>query len=374
MKTKGALLWELNSPFRIDEIDIGDPVEGVVQIRLHAAGMCHSDYHLVAGATPIGLPALGGHEGAGVVTKVGKGVAGLAEGDHVILAFIPSCGRCQPCLKGFRSLCDRGAVLLGGKAIADGTSRVHAGSHEVSPMNLLGTFAPYMTVHQDSVVKIDPSVPWESAAILGCAVPTGFGSATNVADVQPGETVVIVGVGGICLCALQGAVISGAKNVVAIDPVEFKREQALKFGATHAYESMAAAVMPLMELTHGLMAEKTIIAVGEMKGEYIEEAMTLTAKTGTCVVTGMGAMTDVDVKLNLFLFTMLQKTLKGNIFGGGCSHIETPRLVGLYKSGLLKIDEMITNTYPLEDINEGYQDMLDGKNIRGVIRYDQADW
>lgn len=374
MKTKGALLWELNSPFKIDEIDVGDPVGGEVQIRLHAAGMCHSDYHLVAGATPIGLPALGGHEGAGVITKVGRGVTELAEGDHVILAFIPSCGSCQPCLKGFRSLCDRGAALLGGKAIADGTSRVHAGSHEVSPMNLLGTFAPYLTVHQDSVVKIDPSVPWESAAILGCAVPTGFGSATNVAEVQPGETVVIIGVGGIGLSALQGAVISGAKNVVAIDPVGFKRDQALKFGATHAYESMAAAVMPLMDLTHGVMAEKTIIAVGEMKGEYIEEAMTLTAKTGTCVVTGMGAMTDVDVKLNLFLFTMLQKTLKGNIFGGGSSHVETPRLVGLYKSGLLKIDEMVTNTYRLEDINQGYRDMLDGKNIRGVIRYDLADW
>lgn len=374
MKTKGALLWELNSPFKIDEIDVGDPVGGEVQIRLHAAGMCHSDYHLVAGATPIGLPALGGHEGAGVITKVGRGVTELAEGDHVILAFIPSCGSCQPCLKGFRSLCDRGAALLGGKAIADGTSRVHAGSHEVSPMNLLGTFAPYLTVHQDSVVKIDPSVPWESAAILGCAVPTGFGSATNVAEVEPGETVVIIGVGGIGLSALQGAVISGAKNVVAIDPVGFKRDQALKFGATHAYESMAAAVMPLMDLTHGVMAEKTIIAVGEMKGEYIEEAMTLTAKTGTCVVTGMGAMTDVDVKLNLFLFTMLQKTLKGNIFGGGSSHVETPRLVGLYKSGLLKIDEMVTNTYRLEDINQGYRDMLDGKNIRGVIRYDLADW
>ncbi|MDT5366948.1 MAG: S-(hydroxymethyl)glutathione dehydrogenase / alcohol dehydrogenase [Mycobacterium sp.] len=374
MKTKGALLWELNSPFRVDEIEVGDPVTDEVQIRLHAAGMCHSDYHLVNGNTPIALPALGGHEGAGVVTKVGNGVTHVQEGDHVILAFIPSCGHCQPCLKGFRSLCDRGAVLLGGKAIADGTSRVHAGGREVSPMNLLGTFAPHLTVHKDSVVKIDDSVPFESAAIMGCALPTGFGSATNVAEVQPGETVVIIGVGGIGMSALQGAVISGARHVIAIDPVEFKRDQAFKFGATHAYESMTAAIEPVIGLTEGFMAEKTIITVGDMRGEYIEEAMTLTAKTGTCVVTGMGAMTDVDVKLNLFLFTMLQKTLKGNIFGGGSSHVETPRLVGLYKSGLLKIDEMVTGTYRLEDINEGYQDMLDGKNIRGVIRYDEADW
>ena len=304
--------------------------------------MCHSDYHLTTGATPIGLPALGGHEGAGVVTKVGKNVTGIEEGDHVILAFIPACGECPPCLKGYRSLCDRGAVLLGGKAIADGTSRVHAGTTEVSPMNLLGTFAPYMTVHKDSVVKIDRDIPFETAAIMGCAVPTGFGSATNVAQVQPGETVVIVGVGGIGMSALQGAVISGARNVIAIDPNEWKREQAIKFGATHVYPSMAEAIAPMIDVTHGLMADKTIIAVGEMKGEYIEEAMILTAKTGTCVVTGMGSMMDVDVKLNLFLFTMLQKTLKGNIFGGGSSHVETPKLVGLYKSGLLKIDEMVT--------------------------------
>lgn len=374
MKTKGALLWELNSPFRVDEIDLGDPVADEVQIRMHAAGMCHSDYHITTGATPIGLPALGGHEGAGVITKVGKNVTGLAEGDHVILAFIPACGQCPPCLKGYRSLCDRGAVLLGGKAIADGTSRIHAGSHEVSPMNLLGTFAPYMTVHKDSVVKIDDDIPFETAAIMGCAVPTGFGSATNVAEVQPGETVIIVGVGGIGMSALQGAVISGAKQVIAIDPNEWKRDQAIKFGATHVYPSMADAIAPVIDVTHGLMADKVIIAVGEMKGEYIEEAMILTAKTGTCVVTGMGSMMDADVKLNLFLFTMLQKTLKGNIFGGGSSHVETPRLAALYKSGLLNIDDMITRTYKLEDINTGYQDMLDGNNIRGVIRFDESDW
>lgn len=374
MKTKGALLWELNSPWRVDEIELGDPVEGEVQVRMHAAGMCHSDYHLTTGATPMALPALGGHEGAGVITKVGKGVSGLEEGDHVVMAFIPACGNCPPCMKGFRSLCDRGAVLLGGKAIADGTNRIHAGSHEVSAMNLLGTFSPYMTVHQDSVVKIDKDVPFETAAIMGCAVPTGFGSATNVAEVKPGETVIIIGVGGIGMSALQGAVLSGARRVIAIDPVPFKRDQAVKFGATHVYPSMAEAIMPVMDETWGLMADKVIIAVGDMKGEYIEEALILTAKTGTCVVTGMGSMVDADVKLNLFLFTMLQKTLKGNIFGGGSSHIETPKLVGLYKSGLLKIDEMITTTYKLEDINTGYQDMVDGKNIRGVITYDESDW
>jgi S-(hydroxymethyl)glutathione dehydrogenase / alcohol dehydrogenase len=197
--------------------------------------MCHSDYHPTTGATPIGLPALGGHEGAGVVTKVGKGVTGIAEGDHVILAFIPACGQCPPCLKGFRSLCDRGAVLLGGKAIADGTCRVRAGSHDVSPMNLLGTFAPYMTVHKDSVVKIDPAVPFESAAILGCAVPTGFGSATNVAHCR-------------ALCS----------------PAPSTSSRSIRSSSNASRPSSSAQV---------------IIAVGEMRGEMVEEAMTLTAKT-----------------------------------------------------------------------------------------------
>ena len=257
------------------------------------------------------------------MTKVGRNVTGIEEGDHVILAFIPACGQCPPCSKGYRSLCDRGAVLLGGKAIADGTSRVHAGSHEVSPMNLWARFAVHDGAQglrrqdrQGRTVR--------NPAIMGCAVPTGFGSATNIAEVQPGETVVIVGVGGIGMSALQGAVISGARNVIAIDPNEWKRDQASKFGATHAYPSMAEAIAPIIDVTHGVMADKVIITVGEMRGEYVEEALTLTAKTGTCVVTGMGSLMDVDVKLNLFLFTMLQKTLKGNIFGGGARTSRPP--------------------------------------------------
>ena len=374
MKTKGALLWELNSPFRIDEIEVGDPVDDEVQIRVHAAGMCHSDYHLTTGATPIGLPALGGHEGAGVVTKVGKNVTGIEEGDHVILAFIPACGECPPCLKGYRSLCDRGAVLLGGKAIADGTSRVHAGTTEVSPMNLLGTFAPYMTVHKDSVVKIDKDIPFETAAIMGCAVPTGFGSATNVAQVQPGETVVIVGVGGIGMSALQGAVISGAR--------QRHRDRPERVEARPGHQVRRHPRLPVDGRGHRADDRPDLRPDGRQddhrgrrdEGRVHRRGDDLTAKTGTCVVTGMGSMMDVDVKLNLFLFTMLQKTLKGNIFGGGSSHVETPKLVGLYKSGLLKIDEMVTTTYSLENINDGYADMLDGKNIRGVIKFSEADW
>lgn len=208
-------------------IEIGDPVAGEVQIRMETAGMCHSDHHIVTGATPMpSFPVMGGHEGAGVITKLGPGVpSDLQVGDHVILSFIPACGRCPACVAGNMALCDLGAGLLLGQAISDGTYRIQARGENVIPMCLLGTFSPYMTVHHTSVVKIDPSIPFEVACLVGCGVPTGFGSSTHVANVMPGETVVIAGIGGVGMSALQGAVLSGASKVVAIDPNPWKRSR-----------------------------------------------------------------------------------------------------------------------------------------------------
>ncbi|MEV0357897.1 NDMA-dependent alcohol dehydrogenase [Nocardia sp. NPDC050697] len=375
MKTKGAILWGIDEPWSVEEIEVGDPVAGEVQIQLETAGMCHSDHHIVTGATPMpSFPVMGGHEGAGVITKVGPNVPGdLAVGDHVVLSFIPACGRCPACVSGNMALCDLGMGLLMGQAISDGTYRIQARGQNVIPMCLLGTFSPYMTVHHTSVVKIDPTVPFEVACLVGCGVPTGFGSSTHVAQVQPGETVVIAGIGGVGMSALQGAVLSGASKVVAIDPNPWKREQAQKFGATHAYASMAEAIVPLMEATEGRMAEKVVLTMGEMHGDYIEEGLILTSKAGTVVVTSMGRMDASDVKLNSFLLSMLQKTVKGCIFGGGNARQDIPALLRLYKSGQLNLDDMVTRSYRLEDINQGYQDMLDGKNIRGIIKYSDAD-
>ncbi|MFD3591143.1 NDMA-dependent alcohol dehydrogenase [Nocardia sp. NPDC058640] len=376
MKTKGAILWGTDQQWSVEEIEVGDPVAGEVQIRMETAGMCHSDHHIVTGATPMpAFPVMGGHEGAGVITKLGPNCpSDLAVGDHVILSFIPACGRCPSCVSGNMALCDLGAGLLMGQAISDGTYRIQARGENVIPMCLLGTFAPYMTVHHTSVVKIDPTIPFEVACLVGCGVPTGFGSSTHVAQVQPGETVVIAGIGGVGMSALQGAVLSGASKVIAIDPNPWKLEQAQKFGATHAYESMAAAIMPMIDATEGRMAEKVILTMGEMHGDYIEEGLILTGKAGTLVVTSMGRMDASDVKLNSFLLSMLQKTVKGTIFGGGNARQDAPRLLALYKAGQLNLDDMVTRSYSLEEINQGYQDMLDGKNIRGIIRYTEADW
>ncbi|MEW5811145.1 MAG: NDMA-dependent alcohol dehydrogenase [Actinomycetota bacterium] len=376
MKTKGALIWEFNQPWSIEEIEIGDPVKDEVKIQMEASGMCHSDHHLVTGDIPMaGFPVLGGHEGAGIVTEVGPGVEGLEPGDHVVLSFIPSCGSCPSCQAGMRNLCDLGAMLLQGTAVSDNTHRIHAvkDGTPVIPMTLLGTFSPYMVVHKSSVVKIDPSIPFEVACLVGCGVTTGYGSAVRSANVRPGDDVVIAGIGGVGMGALQGALNAGARNIFAIDPVEWKRDQALKFGATHAYPDIASAMMGVAETTQGRMASKTIITTGELKGEEIDNYLNITAKGGTCVVTAVANMASSDVTLNLSMLTLLQKNLQGTIFGGGNPHFDIPQLLSMYKAGRLNLDDMVTRQYKLEQINDGYRDMLEGRNIRGVIRYTDAD-
>ncbi|MDW5612176.1 MULTISPECIES: NDMA-dependent alcohol dehydrogenase [Mycolicibacterium] len=375
MKTKGALIWEFNQPWTIEEIEIGDPVKDEVKIQMEASGMCHSDHHLVTGDIPMaGFPVLGGHEGAGVVTEVGPGVEGLEPGDHVVLSFIPSCGSCPSCQAGMRNLCDLGAMLLQGTAVSDNTHRIHAkDGTPVIPMTLLGTFSPYMVVHKSSVVKIDPSIPFEVACLVGCGVTTGYGSAVRSANVRPGDDVVIAGIGGVGMGALQGALNAGARTIFAIDPVEWKRDQALKFGATHAYPDIFSAMAGVAEVTQGRMASKTIITTGELHGEEIDNYLNITAKGGTCVVTAVANMASSEVTMNLSMLTLLQKNLQGTIFGGGNPHHDIPQLLSIYKAGRLNLDDMVTRQYKLEQINEGYKDMLEGKNIRGVIRYTDAD-
>jgi S-(hydroxymethyl)glutathione dehydrogenase/alcohol dehydrogenase len=374
MKTKGALIWEFNQPWSVEEIEIGDPVKDEVKIQMEAAGMCHSDHHLVTGGIPMaGFPVLGGHEGAGIVTEVGPGVEGLEPGDHVVLSFIPSCGVCPSCQAGMRNLCDIGALLLSGTSVSDGTHRVHANGKPVFPMTLLGTFSPYMVVHKSSVVKIDPSIPFEVACLVGCGVTTGYGSAVRTADIRPGDDVAVIGVGGVGMSALQGAVNAGARNIFVIEPVEWKRDAALKFGATHAYPDIETAFGGVAEVTHGLMAKKVIVTVGELHGKDVDNYVNLTSKGGTTVLTAIGSMLDTQVTLNLAMLTLMQKNLQGTIFGGGNPHFDIPQLLSMYKVGKLNIDDMITRQYTLEQINDGYTDMLEGRNIRGVIRYTDAD-
>lgn len=370
MKTKAAVLWEVNAPWSVEEIELDDPKAGEVLVKLVASGMCHSDEHLTTGDLPFALPIIGGHEGAGIVEKVGEGVTWLEPGDHVIFGFIPSCGRCPSCSTGHQNLCDLGAAMGLGMQITDGTSRHHAQGKDVGLMCMLGTFANHTVVNEASCIKVEKDVPLEKACLLGCGVVTGWGSAVYAADVAPGDTVVVVGAGGIGSNAIQGARLAGAKRIVAVDPVEFKREKAMEFGATHTAASMEEALPLLQDITWGTMANKVIMTMGVGDGTVMGQAMALAAKRGRVVVTNIHpAFETSGAAMSLLDLTLMEKQVVGSLFGSGNPRADIPKLLSLWREGQLDLDGLITKTYTLDQINDGYQDMRDGKNIRGVLVY-----
>ena len=228
MQTEAAILWGPGEKWSVETIELDPPKAGEVLVELTASGMCHSDDHIVTGDLPGITPIIGGHEGAGVVLEVGEGVSRLAPGDHVVFSFVPACGHCPSCASGHSNLCDNGAALLVG-AQMDGTTRHHARGQDIWTMVCLGTFAHHTVVNEMSCVKVEDDIPLELACLLGCGVPTGWGSSVHAAEVEPGDNVCVIGVGGIGAAAIQGARIAGARNIIAIDPVAEKEELAQKF-------------------------------------------------------------------------------------------------------------------------------------------------
>jgi NDMA-dependent alcohol dehydrogenase len=370
MKTKAAVLWEIGQPWSVEEIDLDPPGPGEVLVKLAASGMCHSDEHLVTGDLPFELPIIGGHEGAGVVQEVGPGVSWLAPGDHVVFGFIPSCGRCPSCSTGHQNLCDLGALMGLGKQIADGTSRHHAQGKDVGLMCLLGTFAYHTVVNEASCIKIEKDVPLDRACLLGCGVVTGWGSSVYAAEVTPGDVVAVVGVGGIGANAIQGARLAGAKQIWAIDPVEFKREKAMEFGATHTAASMEEALPLIQQASWGTMANKVIMTMGVGEGGLLAQGLALTAKRGRLVVTNIHPAMEMSANVSLLDLTLMEKQVVGSLFGSGNPRADIPKLLSLYRDGQLDLDGLVTRTYPLEGVNEGYEAMREGTNIRGVLVYD----
>ncbi len=381
MKTHAAVLWGRAGDWQIEEIDLDGPKEQEVLVKWAAAGLCHSDQHLRSsdigsGETPpsepepdrSGLfPIVGGHEGGGVVVEVGPGVRGLKPGDHVAASFFPICGKCKMCITGHSNLCDLGAATFAPGQISDGTFRYHLNGQDLNVMAKVGTFAEHSVVHEASLVKVESDLPLSVVALVSCGVTTGWGSAVYRAEVKPGDTVVVVGVGGVGINAVQGARMAGARNVVAVDPVVFKQKAALDFGATHSVGSMEEAIPLVTDLTRGQMADGVILVPSVMHGHLMAEALTLTGKGGTCVVTGVAPQSQTECSINLFELAMWQKEVRGVVFGAANPLFDIPNLLALYKSGQLKLDELITRTYRLDQINQGYQDMLDGINIRGVL-------
>jgi len=369
MKMNAAILWDFQQDWSVEEVDLDGPQEGEVLVSFEATGLCHSDHHVRTGDLPAPLPIVGGHEGAGIVQEVGPDVTGVKAGDHVVASFIPACGRCRWCATGHQNLCDQGAMILTGTQL-DGTYRRRAQGRDVGAASLLGTFAQYGTVPETSVVKIDDDIPLSRACLLGCGVTTGWGSAVNTAGVSPGDTVVVIGFGGIGSGAVQGARLAGAEKIVVVEIAEGKRDKAFQFGATHFANSMSEATALVAELTRGVMADSALLTVGVAAGPMIGEALDIVRKGGAVVLTALAPMTDVTPTLPMMMFTLFQKRLLGSLYGEANPRADIARLLSLYREGKLLLDETVTAEYKLNDINEAYDDMLAGRNIRGVIVHD----
>ena len=371
MKTKAAIVRGTGQPFEIIEMDLDEPKAGEVLIRWVAAGLCHSDLHLKSGDLVPRYPMVGGHEGAGIIEQVGAGVTRLKPGDHVICSFLPVCGHCRWCSTGRSNICDMGATILDGM-LPDGTYRFHAEGEDFGGMCMLGTFSERSVISENSAVKVDDDLPLDKVVLIGCGVPTGWGSSVHAAATEPGDTIAIYGIGGIGINSVQGAALAGARNVVAIDPLANKREAAEQLGATHSCETAEEAHELIQQLTRGVGADKAIITVGVVDSKVVSDSVNVIRKGGTVVITGLADPTKTNIELNSSILTLFEKTVKGSLFGSGDPFHDIPKMVELYQSGDLKLDELSTATYTLDQVNQGYQDLEDGKNIRGVITFDTA--
>ncbi|OBB99734.1 MULTISPECIES: NDMA-dependent alcohol dehydrogenase [unclassified Gordonia (in: high G+C Gram-positive bacteria)] len=372
MRTQAALLREVPGKWSVEEVELDAPRSGEVLVEMVATGLCHSDDHIAQGDiyAPM-LPKICGHEGAGIVREVGPNVTGLEVGDHVLTSFIPACGKCRWCAAGMQNLCDNGRLIMVGHQM-DGTFRMHTDDGlDVSAMGLLGTFSQWQVYDQISLLKVDKDIPLEIACLVACGVQTGFGSATTAGNVSAGDVVVIAGLGGIGMSAVQGARESGAAHIIAIDPVADKQKWCLDFGATESYGSFDESAERIAHLTNGQGADVVILAAGLVPNELIGAGFAATRKAGTLVVTGLSSHNEEAIipGLNANVLAMSQKRIQGALYGMKSPREAMPMLLNMYRAGKLKLDEMVTRTYTLDDINQGFDDMREGRNIRGVIRF-----
>jgi S-(hydroxymethyl)glutathione dehydrogenase/alcohol dehydrogenase len=381
MKVRAAICEGISQPWNTVDIEIDEPHAHEVKVKMAFAGMCHSDEHLRTGdisapketleffGVDSMFPCIGGHEGAGIVEAVGPEVQGVEVGDKVAVAFIPACGRCFWCASGRQYLCDLGMSTLAGPMISDGTWRHHYGEKNLNRMTQLGTFSEFMVVNEASLVKLDPNANLRAAALISCGISTGFGSAVDRAKVAPGEVVVVVGAGGVGSGAIQGAHIAGARAIVVVDLLESKQERAKKIGATHTTSNMIDATFLVAELTEGRMADVVILTPGVLTGDMVAPACQMGSKDARIVITAIAPFAQDKIELNLFNMAMFNQSLLGTVFGSVSPRVQIPRLLKLYEAGMLEVDDLITNEYTIENVQQGYDDLEAGINIRGVVRF-----
>ena len=361
-KAKAALCREHNKPVTVEEIAVDAPKRGEVTVKLGACGVCHSDLSAINGTIALPLPLVLGHEGAGVVEQVGEGVSDLAPGDHVIFSFIYMCGKCRFCSMGRPVLCLEQSKAI--TTLPDGSLRTRdAQGGSLNIFSGCGVMAEYATLHKDNVVKIDPKIPLDRAALVGCAVTTGVGAVFNTARVAPGSSVAVFGCGGVGLNVIQGARIAGAERIIAIDTLEAKLDMARQFGATDVLLSKEDPVKPLKKLTGG-GPDYAFECVGN--GELAAAAYRAIRRGGMAVVVGVAKPGD-STAVRTMTLPFEEKTLTGSYFGSCVPRIDFPRMLALYMGGRLKLDELITRRYSIGEAPQAFADLESGRNARGVI-------
>lgn len=367
MKIRAAVFTEKETPFRIETLDLEPPRAGEVLVKVAAAGVCHSDWHLMTGATKHAVPVVPGHEGAGVVEAVGVGVTRVKSGDHVALNWAPSCGACFYCRNDRPSLCAEYVGPIWAGTMLDGTTRLSKGGQTYYHFSALACFADYTVVPQECCVPIGGDVPLAVGALIGCAVTTGVGAALNTAKVTPGSTVAVFGAGGVGLSILMGARLADAERIIVVDRAEGKLDIARDFGATDVLMAGPDTNDAIRSLTEGRGADYVFEAVGIPAVQ--EQCLDAVRPGGTVVLAGISPM---GSRTNLpgAIITRQEKVVMGTYYGSANPARDFPRYAGLYLQGKLDLDRLVSKRYKLQQINEAYADMLRGDTARGVIVFD----
>lgn len=366
MQARGAVIHEVGAKWEVQDLQVGEPADDEILVKVMASGLCHSDDHFVTGDIPVDLPMVGGHEGAGIVEKVGAKVTRVKPGDHIATLFIPACGTCRYCARGQSYICNNGAGMETGMAM-DGTPRFHdTGGKPIGGVTRLGSFSNYLVCHESQAVKLPEDIPFDLACLVSCGVATGYGAAVNGGPVRPGDVVLVMGLGGVGANAVQGARHAGADHVIVVDPVEYKQERASDFGATAAFGSIDDARPLIDQLTNGQGVDVALVTVGRVDGDIIGEAFATVGKAGACVLVSVGSY-EPSLTVSPQDMTNFAKSIKGVMYGN-CSPVgDIPRLIEMYRAGSVKLDELVTRRYSLDEINQAVEDMHAGRNIRGVI-------
>ncbi|HBY97080.1 MAG: zinc-dependent alcohol dehydrogenase family protein [Ardenticatenaceae bacterium] len=376
MKTKAAILYQMghpapysqSRPLIVEEVELAGPGPGEVLVEVAGAGLCHSDLSVIDGSRPRVVPMVLGHEASGIVREVGLGVHDLAPGDPVVFAFVPACGRCLPCATGRPALCENGARANTAGTLLGGDRRFKNRAGQALNHHLgVSAFSQYTVAAQESLVKIDPSVSLEKAALFGCAVMTGVGAVVNTARVEPGLSVAVFGLGGVGLSAVMGARAAGAYPIVAVDLLDSKLELARQVGATHAVSARADdPVLAVKDLTGG-GAHYAFESVGNER--VLAQAYQATRRGGTTVSIGLPHPSKALV-LPAVSLVVEERTLKGAYMGSAVPRRDIPRFLALYQAGLLPVDQLLTGTLTLEEINPAFDALAAGQAVRQIVRFD----